>query len=353
MTQRNIRTGTTRVIKRGSPAGYDDDDDDTSSDFTSSGDTSSDEEVASTSVVVLSGPSDTIDKAFLQLQCELDNCLLTQKLPISSSSKQLEATLRKVARDNSIKVDFTPTKGGGTIAILQGVHNKCKKALTDMQTSLIKHMENSSQASGVKFPPEWQHQSQTMQLFTVQPHTREYAHVSSKFSATMSNAISSIQRVQNKYLWEKYCHHKNMIHKKNNGNVNEMELFHGTRNNNPSSIYDSEEGFDMRFSASGMWGQANYFAVNASYSTNYAHTSRSGERQMFLAKVLTGDSTCIASNSSLRMPPEKPSYASAASDGLKLAQVRYDTVNGSTHGSIVYMTYDNHKAYPAYLITYR
>ena len=27
----------------------------------------------------------------------------------------------------------------------------------------------------------------------------------------------------------------------------------------------------MRYSAPGMWGTANYFAVNASYSHNYAH----------------------------------------------------------------------------------
>ena len=47
-----------------------------------------------------------------------------------------------------------------------------------------------------------------------------------------------------------------MIEQKNGGQANEMELFHGTSNNDPQEIYDSEEGFDMRFSASGMWGQA-------------------------------------------------------------------------------------------------
>ena len=50
-----------------------------------------------------------------------------------------------------------------------------------------------------------------------------------------------------------------------------MELFHGTSDNDQQQIYDSEEGFDMQFSASGMWGQANYFAVNASYSNSYAY----------------------------------------------------------------------------------
>ena len=52
------------------------------------------------------------------------------------------------------------------------------------------------------------------------------------------------------------------------------------------------------------------------------------------------------------MPPERPSYATAASTDVHLGQIRYDTVNGTTGESTVYMTYDNLKAYPAYLITY-
>lgn len=31
------------------------------------------------------------------------------------------------------------------------------------------------------------------------------------------------------------------------------------------------QGFDMRYSRDGMWGHANYFAVNSSYSNAYAH----------------------------------------------------------------------------------
>ena len=105
-------------------------------------------------------------------------------------------------------------------------------------------------------------------------------------------------------------------------------------------------------SAQGMWGQANYFAVNASYSHGYAHTAPDGSREMFLVKVLTGDSYDCPSNSSLRKPPMKASGHSASGE-VSFAQVQYDTVTGVTHGSRVYMTYDNDKAYPAYLIRYR
>ncbi len=68
---------------------------------------------------------------------------------------------------------------------------------------------------------------------------------------------------------------------------------------------------------------------------------------MFLVKVLTGDSHSCPSNGSLRMPPVK----NQGSTG-QFAQMKYDTVTGNTNGSDVYMTYDNDKSYPAYLITY-
>ena len=50
------------------------------------------------------------------------------------------------------------------------------------------------------------------------------------------------------------------------------QMYHGTRNTAPLMIYSGDEGFDMKFSPGGMWGRANYFAANASYSNGYAHT---------------------------------------------------------------------------------
>jgi hypothetical protein len=40
--------------------------------------------------------------------------------------------------------------------------------------------------------------------------------------------------------------------KKNRGQATELQLFHGTRSNDPSLIYNGKVGFDMCFSASGM-----------------------------------------------------------------------------------------------------
>ena len=53
------------------------------------------------------------------------------------------------------------------------------------------------------------------------------------------------------------------------------------------------------------------------------------------------------SDRSLRMPPQR----TAKSGGL-IGIERYDSVTGTTGGSKVYIIYDNHKAYPFYLVTY-
>ena len=96
----------------------------------------------------------------------------------------------------------------------------------------------------------------------------------------------------------------------------------------------------MRLGKAAMWGNGNYFAVNASYSDDYAHHLPDGTCQMFLAKVLTGRSIKLQPDSTLRRPPPLQ------------GDLRYDTVNGETNGSRVYIAYSNDKAYPFYLISY-
>ena len=118
-------------------------------------------------------------------------------------------------------------------------------------------------------------------------------------------------------------------------------LWHGTRDNKPSMIYESQEGFDKRYAnEQGMWGAAIYFARNASYSHAYSHAS-GGFRQMFLSEVCVGDFVPMPSGR-YSAPPKKPG-----------TDVEYDSIQGYTGGSDVYMVYSNNKSYPRYLITYK
>lgn len=126
--------------------------------------------------------------------------------------------------------------------------------------------------------------------------------------------------------------------------MNVKELFHGTRGTLPSMIWDSEDGFDMRYSAAGMWGRGCYFAVNASYSHDYAYATRQHRtkyHQMFLAHVLTGDSADLEPNRSIIKPPCNNQTGRD-----------YDSITGITKGHRIYVLYNNAMSYPAYLITY-
>ena len=166
----------------------------------------------------------------------------------------------------------------------------------------------------------------------------------------MSNVgcvIRQIERIQNKPLWRKYidCARQMM---KYDQVLGEKALFHGTRNRKPEKIYKGDTSFDMRFCQKGMWDQGNYFAVNASYSNKYAHIE-GGVRQILMAYVLTGCSYECDPDSNLTKPPIREGQGTQDNGAV---QRRYDSVSGNTDGSMVYIIYDNDRAYPAYLITY-
>ena len=205
-------------------------------------------------------------------------------------------------------------------------------------------------------PSEWRNQTERLEKVEVAQFSDEWRTVESQFKTTLSSAtITNILRIQNRMLWKSYIQEKSRLLKKNKGEVNEKQLFHGTRKNDPELIYNGEEGFEMRLAGDGMWGQANYFAVNASYSDDYAFV-QDGLRAIFLVSVLTGKSFKMEPDRSLRIPPEIPGptvKGDSVRSTLPYAKRRYDSVNGFTNGSEVYMTYDNRKSYPTYLINYQ
>ena len=301
-------------------------------------------------VVRLRGPKDQLDGVAEKLISTLEGSSSIKSIAFpSDSNRVLERRLLEIAERLCVacSVETQPARDGNSIEkvlVLEGVTGSVERAIIAVKEEIDRYHTTAEVV-----PSHWQPQSKTTELFILPQGAPEWSQVFQKFQQTMPQArITSVQRIQNTWLWERYVQHRKRLHLKNSGVVNEKELFHGTRNNDPKLIYEGEDGFDMRYSTQGMWGVANYFAVNASYSHNYAHANAAtGHREMFLVKVLTGDSYNCAPNSTLRMPPPKPS-----SGGLSQLRTKYDTVTGITHGSQVFMTYDNEKAYPAYLIQY-
>jgi hypothetical protein len=109
--------------------------------------------------------------------------------------------------------------------------------------------------SNYSVPSYWQKQTATVALMDVATSGPEFQKVSGFFNATMKGkgVIKAIQRVQNTYLWQVFQSRKALLTTKGGGKEPKtLDLFHGTRGTPPKSIYDNDDGFDMRFSNSGM-----------------------------------------------------------------------------------------------------
>ena len=188
-------------------------------------------------------------------------------------------------------------------------------------------------------------------MWPLEDESDEYISVAERFLATMTNVdIIRIDRIQNRVLWRKYIDKSREMNTFGEGVLNEKLLFHGSRTNDPKLIYEGDASFDMRFSHNGVWGHGNYFAANASYSNSYAfETSTRETRKMLAAWVLTGHSF-HSEPKRYTYPPYLEDDASRVGGSVRR---RYDSVNGTSGGSKVYITYDNTLAYPAYLLTYK
>ena len=216
----------------------------------------------------------------------------------------------------------------------------------------IKCLEENKQDQGTQIviPKNWEKHlaDEMIRVVTVVNGSLEWTQVSAEFNRTSRRIIQSIDRVQNKWLWRKYQQTKDSF-KEIGQNDNEMTVFHGTRTTDPDLIIKGPEGFDFRHSSEGMWGRANYFALNASFSESYQYTQPQTNLKMILqVKLMAGNVVHLPPTGSLTMPPLLPNTIKQSFIGQ-----RYDTVSGDhSGGSKVYMVYTNERAYPEYLITY-
>jgi len=198
-------------------------------------------------------------------------------------------------------------------------------------------------------------ESPNLELLLLPENSAEYQCVQTLFNLSVTRKIIRVEKVVNHRIRQQYELELEQVRIKNKNSAAVKHftrlLFHGTKNTEPTLIYNGEKGFMMQFAAEGYWGRGTYFAEKACYSHHYSSIPKNdpNNRQMFLAEVIVGDAKFMKPDRSLVVPPEKPKKE--ASSGL--AVERYDSVTGVTGGSRVWIVYDNNKAYPTYLITYK
>ena len=285
---------------------------------------------------------ETVEKATVEKECLLN----------MESSNGFKARLVKNMNKYFVTADLVDDclKLKGMPRYVERVH-----LLAEQEKISDREQQIRDSMGGVelKLPSHWKPQSQDVYLDRVRHDSNEWKEEVKRIRNTLGGvSIVKLERIQNKWLWERYSFAKKQMSKKNKGQVNEIHLFHGTRKTSPEKVFRSEKGVDFRYSKEGLWGTGSYFAVNASYSNNYAYTIEDGstEKQMFICKVLTGDHYNAESKTdqTLRQPPPKPIQTHGSFE-----EERYDSVKGYTNGSCVYVVYDHEKMYPAYLVTYK
>jgi RNA recognition motif-containing protein len=280
-----------------------------------------------------------VERSTIQKECRLNR----------ESSKSFKAQLMK-----NMNKYFVTAELVDDCLKLKGTSHHVERVHLIAEQEKLSNREQMMDGLGGEFKPpaHWRHQTEEVVLDVVKPNSEEWKTEVGKIHKTLRGAtVVKLERVQNKWLWERYSFSKRRMLKTNRGLVNEKHLFHGTRKTEPEKVFRSEKGVDFRFSREGLWGTGSYFAVNALYSDAFAYVTPGGinEKQMFVCKVLTGDSYNAETNTdkSLRQPPLKPAQRTSS------FEERYDSVKGFTNGSYVYVVYDHEKVYPAYLVTYR
>jgi len=118
----------------------------------------------------------------------------------------------------------------------------------------------------------------------------------------------------------------------NHSGSNERYLFHGSKTNAYDLII--KDGFDHRVSnMNGALGAGIYFAQDSSTSQTYV-TRYGNQRRMLYCRVLVGVSG--PGSNGIRRPPNKPNSTEL-----------YDSV---TKNNTIFALFDNHQAYPEYII---
>ncbi|CAF0820337.1 unnamed protein product [Adineta ricciae] len=169
--------------------------------------------------------------------------------------------------------------------------------------------------------------------YVISEHTDEYQAVLTQFDEQMRyfyTQIIQIERIENKRWYLQYLAHKDEF-KRRLGKDTERILYHGCDEQAANNIV--AKGFSRNFAGQhgARWGYGVYFSSRAGYSDAFALPNKHGEKRMFLANILIGESAL--GNPSMRVPP-----------------VGFDS---TTDGSHIFVIYHDAQAYATYLIVYK
>jgi len=215
-------------------------------------------------------------------------------------------------------------------------------------------------------PNDYPEQGASARLIQLDPNSKEYKNVETYFYLHMPcqveqsnlgglnkswkpcNRISKIEKIINPKLREQWLFLLRKIREDNNQEDSTVPytklLWHGSGTLQPKFIYeDVHYGWKLNYSSQkNLWGPGLYFGEDAQYCHKYTYKTPGGQRQIFLAEVITGDDIISLEDNTIKEPWLKE-------DG----KTRYDSVCGVRHEkSWIWIVYASGRAYPSYLVEY-
>ena len=157
--------------------------------------------------------------------------MISEEIPLTTTLPH--AKISEISTKHDVKVhELTSNK-----VVFIGSENKVLKATVEIKDIMLQYSKHES------YPDEWEPQDENLELKVLNSSSSEWCKVSQLFNATLSSKqIVKIERIQNKWLWEKYYQHSERMQRKNEGMANEMLLFHGTKKINLEISMNMKKG---------------------------------------------------------------------------------------------------------------
>ncbi|XP_029985691.1 protein mono-ADP-ribosyltransferase PARP14-like isoform X1 [Sphaeramia orbicularis] len=256
-----------------------------------------------------------------------------------------------VSLDMMTNLTLEEALGKKTTSIKITINNQTFNANVMTKTAMatngrrqVELLRKDLKGDSAALPLHWEDmKGDRVKLVPLKPTSTEHQEVEKELSRTGLNVnIISVERVQNRTLWQSYQLKKQQLDSKNQHTNNEKLLFHGTGADSIEQI--NEHGFNRSYAGThaAMFGKGSYFAIDPAYSARgYAPPDAKGHKRMYLARVLVGD--YAQGRGGMITPPAKTTGSSAH---------LYDSVTDNMSNPSMFVIFNDIQAYPQHLITF-
>ena len=284
-----------------------------------------------------------IEKAWVDLKKKLIANIQTKTMSddiIRKFSKDNVDKLRSLGQDDDLRIEVDTNKGmvkiTGYFADVANVQFEVHKILEDIKNSKT------------DVPDYWDDSlaEDVFHRIKLSPGSDEYKKVEDAFKATVSFHIVSIERIQNKAIYQVFNVKRKAMEEKYGSNFpgKELMLFHGTSCDNVEKI--NAGGLNRSFAGKNAthFGRGVYFARNAKYScqVTYSPPDPQGLRYVYYARVLVGEYT--NGNAGFLVAPSK---------GTGNPNEKYDSVVNDVNDARIFVMFQDYEYYTEYLITFK